>query len=59
MWVEGYVTLGNEYFLSFMIFYFQADSFSDDKVGQLMTSVSTPVFDRRNRTVSFNFVKNK
>ncbi|XP_060516283.1 voltage-dependent calcium channel subunit alpha-2/delta-3 isoform X2 [Cylas formicarius] len=29
----------------------RADSFSDDKVGQLMTTVTTPVFDRRNHTV--------
>ena len=30
---------------------FQADSFLNDKVGQLMTTVTTPVFDRRNHTV--------
>ncbi|XP_048526284.1 voltage-dependent calcium channel subunit alpha-2/delta-3 isoform X1 [Dendroctonus ponderosae] len=29
----------------------RADSFSDDKVGQLMTTVTAPVFDRRNHTV--------
>lgn len=29
----------------------QADSFVKNKGGQLMTSVTTPVFDRRNRTV--------
>ncbi|XP_066248277.1 voltage-dependent calcium channel subunit alpha-2/delta-3 [Euwallacea similis] len=29
----------------------RADSFSDDKIGQLMTTVSTPVFDRRNHSV--------
>uniref|UniRef100_A0A6P7F144 Voltage-dependent calcium channel subunit alpha-2/delta-3 isoform X2 n=1 Tax=Diabrotica virgifera virgifera TaxID=50390 RepID=A0A6P7F144_DIAVI len=29
----------------------RADSFSDDKRGQLMTTVSTPVFDRRNHSV--------
>ncbi|KAL1492838.1 hypothetical protein ABEB36_011020 [Hypothenemus hampei] len=29
----------------------RADSFSDDKAGQLMTTVTTPVFDRRNHTV--------
>ncbi|XP_050313474.1 voltage-dependent calcium channel subunit alpha-2/delta-4 [Anthonomus grandis grandis] len=29
----------------------RADSFSDDKVGQLMTTVSAPVFDRRNHSI--------
>ncbi|KAJ8970014.1 hypothetical protein NQ314_001443 [Rhamnusium bicolor] len=29
----------------------RADSFSDDKHGQLMTTVTTPVFDRRNHSV--------
>ncbi|CAH1121282.1 unnamed protein product [Ceutorhynchus assimilis] len=29
----------------------RADSFSDDKIGQLMTTVTTPVFDRRNHSV--------
>ncbi|RZC42869.1 Ankyrin repeat domain containing protein [Asbolus verrucosus] len=29
----------------------RADSFLNDKVGQLMTTVTTPVFDRRNHTV--------
>ncbi|XP_049817631.1 voltage-dependent calcium channel subunit alpha-2/delta-3 isoform X1 [Aethina tumida] len=29
----------------------RADSFSNDKIGQLMTTVTTPVFDRRNHSV--------
>lgn len=34
------------------IMYLQSSNLNDDGMGQLMSSVTVPIFDRRNHTVS-------